>query len=121
MNSTSKLLERLKTKCNLLVLNVNFEHAHKERIRFLEVVVFHTFCGYESLIIQESLDRGRISIALQEVVIKLPDEVPILNDGGVNSLLQNALVECFALCLVREVHILANIGVDDIVELIVVR
>jgi len=77
------------------------------------------------MLIEECLDDWGLAAALHEVVVQLAEEVPVLDNRGVDTLLQNTLVEGLALShnlrIVLEVsHILANVRVDKVIEVIIV-
>ena len=77
-------------------------------------------------LVQEALDDGEGPVALREVVVDLSQEVPVLDHGRVDALLQDPLVEGLAISphlviLIEVARILADVGVDHVGEVGVVR
>jgi hypothetical protein len=76
----------------------------------------HPFSNHHPLIIQELPYSGRVPIAFKEVMVDLSQEIPILDNTAVYTLLKNALVEAFTSLKGVVGHMLTDIVVDDVVE-----
>lgn len=53
-------------------------------------------------------------------MINLSQEIPILDYTAVNTFLKNSLVKVFTISQRIELHILANIGIDNVIEVFIV-
>ena len=120
-------LEAKELKVTLLqVVDIQLKLANQLLEASLEVEILHPLGRPEPGLVQEPLNDGEGPVALHEVVVDLPQEVPVLDHRRVNALLQDALVEGLAVSphlviLVEVAHILADVRVDHVGEVGIVR
>ncbi len=104
----------------LQVIYVFLQNLNKISKSSLKIVILHSLCYLQSLIIQVSNNGCLIPSAFYEIMINLSKEVPVFNHTTIDTLLQNALVKSFTVSHRLIFYILTYIGIDDVVESIIV-